>query len=592
MKNLTLLIALLLVAGSLFAQQTEKRLALVIGNSAYQHGGKLKNPVNDADLLVKTLESMNFTVIKKTDASLREMQMATADFTKKIKDYKVALFFYAGHGVQIEGENFLIPVDAKMDSREMAKFDAFNISFVNDAFQQNSKNINIMILDACRNDPFRSWGRGGERGFKKIDNSSSGTIIAFATQPGSTADDGTGSNGLYTSHLVKQMQINQDIEDVFKKTRIAVSKASSGKQVPQDWSSLMGDFYFTKAGSNTENNNSPEESTWGDEEEVYSYGNIDIKTEITGDFYLDGKRKGKLNANTRKPLNSVTTGNHTYKIIGENETKTGTITVYKDQTATITITSTKPQKTAGTTYTNNKAGLTMIWAGGGSFQMGSNSSDAYDDEKPVHTVNLSNFSLSKTEVTNSQYCKFLNQKGNQTEGGATWLDITDEDCLIEKSGGTFYPKSGKGNHPVIEVTWYGAKAYCKWAGGRLPTEAEWQFAAKANNNYKYAGSNNIDEVAWYKDNSGGKTHSVAQKKANAFGLYDMSGNVREWTEDKWHANYTGAPTDGSAWTSGSGSGRVCCGGGWSDTARYSRSSVRSNSTPDGGYFNVGFRLCQ
>ena len=117
----------------------------------------------------------------------------------------------------------------------MAKYDAFDISNVNDAFMQNSNSVNIMILDACRNDPFRSWSRGNEREFTRIENSASGTIIAFATQPGATAADGIGNNGLYTSKLVEQMNVAQDIEDVFKNTRIAVNKASAGKQVPQDW---------------------------------------------------------------------------------------------------------------------------------------------------------------------------------------------------------------------------------------------------------------------------------------------------------------------------------------------------------------------
>ncbi len=336
MKRIGILFTIIFIAGSIFAQRdltvggiNQKRLALVIGNANYQHGGTLRNPVNDADLLVKTLEDLNFTVIKKTDATLREMQLATADFTNKIKDYEVALFFYAGHGIQVDGENYLIPVDAKLDDRTMAKFDAFNISFVNDAFMQNSKNINIMILDACRNDPFRSWSRGGERGFKKIDNSASGTIIAFATQAGSTASDGSGSNGLYTTHLVKQMKINQDIEDVFKNTRIAVNSASKGKQVPQDWSSLMGDFYFTTVtdGNQNNNNTTPNKPVFNPGKTVY--GKISFDTKIAGDLYLDNNKLVYVNANTNNNnLEKITVGNHKIKI-GDTEK---TIKVNENQT--------------------------------------------------------------------------------------------------------------------------------------------------------------------------------------------------------------------------------------------------------------------
>lgn len=253
MKKLFLVLFFYIAALSGFPQNSEKRIALVIGNAAYQNGSALKNPVNDANLMASTLKSLGFEIILITNASLKTMQMVSVDFTNKIGNYDVALFFYAGHGIQLDGINYLVPIDAMMDNREMAKYEAFSINDINDAFMANGSKINIMILDACRNNPF-SWTRGGERGFTKIDNPSKGTIIAFATQPGSTASDDAGENGLYTSKLVQQMKIPQSIENVFKKTRIAVNNASDGKQVPQDWSSLMDDFYFKRETENSDQN--------------------------------------------------------------------------------------------------------------------------------------------------------------------------------------------------------------------------------------------------------------------------------------------------------------------------------------------------
>lgn len=149
----------------------------------------------------------------------------------------------------------------------------------------------------------------------------------------------------------------------------------------------------------------------------------------------------------------------------------------------------------------------LVFVKGGTFQMGDTFGHGSYDEKPVHTMTISDFYIDKYEVTNAQFCKFLNEKGNQKEGGALWLDIKSESCLIEKQGERYVPKSGYENHPVIMVTWYGAKAYCQWAGGRLPTEAEWEYAAKGgrkSQGYQYSGSNNLAEVDWYYGNSGDK----------------------------------------------------------------------------------------
>ena len=230
MKRTALSFLIVLFALTSFAQNNQKRLALVIGNAAYQHGGSLRNPVNDARLMATTLRNLGFEVIYKNNAGLKSMQMATAEFTNKIANYDVALFYYAGHGIQVDGENYLIPVDAKLDKKVMCQFEAFNVNFINRAFQENQNKLNVMILDACRNNPFRSWMRGGSRGFKVVSNQAAGTLIAFATREGETASDGTGNNGLFTEKLVKQMNKAQNITEVFQNTRVEVLRASGNAQ--------------------------------------------------------------------------------------------------------------------------------------------------------------------------------------------------------------------------------------------------------------------------------------------------------------------------------------------------------------------------
>ncbi|WP_258103421.1 caspase family protein [Marinoscillum sp. MHG1-6] len=228
---------------TLSAIAQERRLALIIGNSEYKNSGVLKNPVNDARLIAKTLSDLGFEVIKKENASKVEMETSIYEYSKLLKDYNVALFYYAGHGIQVNGVNYLLPVDAKLEDKLAAQFEAVDVSKVVSQFERYPDNVNIVILDACRNDPFKTWSRGGESGFNAMP-APSGTIIAFATSAGATASDGDGGNGLYTSVLSEQMKQPQRIEDVFIQTRVEVRDLSNNAQNPQEWSQLTGKFYF------------------------------------------------------------------------------------------------------------------------------------------------------------------------------------------------------------------------------------------------------------------------------------------------------------------------------------------------------------
>lgn len=222
----------------------EKRIALVIGNADYTEGSKLKNPVNDANLITQTLKSLGFRVMQFNNLKKTDFERAIRDFSTALADYNVALFYYAGHGVQVDGENYLLPVDAKLQDKRDVRFEAVKVRFAIEEFENHPDNVNIVILDACRNNPFRSWARGGSEGFKPMNIG--GTLVAFATAPDATASDGTGSNGLYTEELAKQMLINQPLEAVFRETRRAVLSRSSRTQNPQEWSQLTQSFYFKK----------------------------------------------------------------------------------------------------------------------------------------------------------------------------------------------------------------------------------------------------------------------------------------------------------------------------------------------------------
>ncbi len=221
----------------------DKRVALVIGNGKYPKS-ELLNPPNDAVAIADELRKANFRVIKVENASFAKMNQAIEEFGRSIKPGGVALVFYAGHGMQVNGENYLIPVDADLKGESDVRYKTVNLGQILSKLEDAKSQVNLVILDACRDNPFaRSW-RSFKGGLATID-APSGTVIAFATAPGKTASDGSGSNGLYTTHLLDALRIpNLRLEDVLKATRKGVAASSNNEQIPWDSSSLTGEFFF------------------------------------------------------------------------------------------------------------------------------------------------------------------------------------------------------------------------------------------------------------------------------------------------------------------------------------------------------------
>lgn len=240
--------------------------------------------------------------------------------------------------------------------------------------------------------------------------------------------------------------------------------------------------------------------------------------------------------------------------------------------------------------------IDVVNISGGTFDMGCTpeQGSCNGNTTPVHTVTLSPYKISKYEITNEEYAEFMNSIGvnsNGTYQGQSYYNIADAASRIDFVGGAFVTQSGRENHPVALVTWYGADAFCSWAGGRLPTEAEWEFAARGGNlsqGYLFSGSNVADDVAWYGSNSGGDTNEVGTKNPNELGLYDMSGNVSELCSD-WFGSYNSSPqTDPQGPPSGT--NRVRRSGSWINDDLSSRVSSRSGLNPSSSNSQTGFRL--
>jgi len=222
------------------------RLALVIGNAAYKDA-PLPNPVNDAADMAKALEASGFTVMKRENASLREMHLALREFGDRLGRQSTGLVYFAGHGLQVRGRNYLLPVDADIAREDEVAFSALDVAAVMEKLDSAKNPVNIVILDACRNNPFGSRLQVNAKGLAPID-APPGTFIAFATAPGSTAADGAGRNGLYTQHLVQAIaKPGLPIEEVFKAVRAGVRKDSKNAQVPWESTSLETTFAFHDA---------------------------------------------------------------------------------------------------------------------------------------------------------------------------------------------------------------------------------------------------------------------------------------------------------------------------------------------------------
>ena len=222
----------------------EPRLALLIGNSSYK-SSPLANPVNDVRLMEASLKESGFTVIKAENASIREMRRLVRDFGDKLKaSGGVGLFYFAGHGVQVRGENYLVSTDSDIRNEDEVADDAVNASVVLEKMQSAGNRMNLIILDACRNNPFAVKSRSASSGLANM-SAPSGSLVAYSTAPGSVASDGNGKNGLYTEHLAKAIrQPGLPVEEVFKRVRAAVRKDSGNQQTPWENTALEGQFYF------------------------------------------------------------------------------------------------------------------------------------------------------------------------------------------------------------------------------------------------------------------------------------------------------------------------------------------------------------
>lgn len=241
-------ILLSLAVTDVFAVQ--ERFALIVGNANYDKSiGSLKNPGNDAAAMTRSLQQKGFDVTFLKNAGKRQMEQAFRAFARKLRTDAVGLFFFAGHAIEVDGENYLIPIGALIEDEVDAKYEAVSVARLLDNMDSAGNGLNLVVLDACRNNPYSRRFRSAKRGLRMM-SPPSGTMILYATEPGNVAADGEGENGVFTEHLLKAIDTpGLSVEEAFKQTAIAVKQETRGKQVPWYEGIILGQFSFIPLGS-------------------------------------------------------------------------------------------------------------------------------------------------------------------------------------------------------------------------------------------------------------------------------------------------------------------------------------------------------
>jgi formylglycine-generating enzyme required for sulfatase activity len=549
-----LLLAVLAFMALAASASAEPRVALVIGNSKY--GGdlpKLTNPSNDAELMAATLKKLGFEVVKVQDADLQQMKRAISEFGTKLANAggsAVGLFYYAGHGIQVGGTNFLIPLKANITKAADADLEAVDAGLILKQMEFAGNALNIIILDACRNNPLSRGMRSADQGLARMD-APMGSFIAYSTAPGATAADGTGKNSPYTLALTKAMQKpGIPIEETFRDARVEVIAATQKEQIPWESSSLTGAFSFSPG------------------------ARAPATTETAAAAPAPAPAAADPAAPTAKSLDPAPAGG------------------------------------AGAKGCTNCP--EMVALKGGSFMMGSpnDEDDRTEYEGPQKKIAIKPFSIGKYDVTVAQFAEFIK---------ATKYQPSDV-CDTEGTG-----KSGRGSwddphinqtdkDPVVCVSWDDAKAYADWLAKtsgkpyRLPTEAEWEYAARAGQTgaHDWADSddacgyaNVADAAAKRKfsrwtvvscDDGFTFTSPVGSLKPNAFGLYDTLGNVKQWVDGCGANSISGIPADGSPESGGACNYRSVRGSAWNATPNIVRLAFREKAKSSYSAYNYGFRV--
>jgi len=583
------------------ARPAARRIALLIGNGDYA-GNPLRNPVRDVRAMSELLAAQGFEVMRYENLTSEQMKQALHSFNRRLRAGGTGLFYFSGHGFQLSDRTLLAPVDTGI---------AFPVGLVANSI--DLRNVlagmsaprpgkrNLIILDTCLNNPFRS----GTTGMPEL---AAQTLVAYATSPGGFAADGT-LHGVYTAELIKSLAVpGLDVNDVFARVSASVGQLTGHEQMPQMSSTLSGTTVLAQWRAQPQpaaQGNAivalhsrailPKDST--EQYELAFWDSIkDSDHAADYEAYLQAYPNGRFAALAKARIarlraaapKSATPAPATREPEQARpkppKVKKAPQEAPKETPPQARPTPAAPASGAGAKtaeITDCPGCPAMISISGGAFTMGNNASDP--SEKPAHKVSLATpFAIGKFEITIAQWNACVDAGGCPKPGADA---------------------KGAPNTPVRDVSWDDAQQYVKWLSKisgkayRLPTEAEWEFAARGGTSTQFWWGEKMQTgKADCKDCGPPWTEqgplAVGSFAANPFGLHDVNGSVWEWVQDCWHTSYKGAPADGHAWETPSCRERVIRGGSWREGASYMLSTTRfkyAASVRDG---QNGFRVAR
>jgi formylglycine-generating enzyme required for sulfatase activity len=583
---LALLLTGLLLAWSGAAQA--QRVALVVGNAAYTDR-PLRNPVNDAALIQTTLSNLGFQVSVLRNADRKTLLGGLRDFEAKARNAEVAVFFYAGHGAQVSGSNYLIPLNAQISAESDVPDEAIDAASVLRRIEDARAKVGLVILDACRDNPYTGSSRSGARGLARM-NVPTGTIVAYATAPGSTADDGAGrSNGVYTEQLARYLgRPGLDIKDVFDRTAQEVERLTAGKQRPREEVGLRGRFVLKEGGQQV------------------------------------ATARVEPVPPPASPLSGIQASSGAYYFGSSGAAQTGTPAssgAYYFGSSGAAL----PVATAGQVLKDCAFCPELVVVPAGTFNLGSDAADLQSGRLPKTPddpsnssstkprVSIPSFAAGRYAVTRGEFASFVAASNYKTEaergsGCQVWTGSKWE--WQTQSNWRAVGFSQSDDHPVVCVSWNDTLAYTSWLSQqtgkryRLLSESEREYAARAGTdtafwwgNSLHTGQANYDGSGSFNGSPKGEsrraTVPVNRFSANAFGLFNVHGNVWEWVEDCFHSNFVGAPNDGKPWTTNCARNlHIARGGSWFDIPVNLQSVYRVWREPSSSSNTHGFRVAR